>query len=285
MAAIKDLLQQISDPALKERLLVEIDRLKKNKKFGLVFEEHVPECTPLYGVPIRRNSTVARKIGKVSDIFTVKNIDGENAECVNKATQVTEYIPIAELVSVAQFGEPIFPSLEPIAKVKNAPDDSLWHTIIEADNYHALQLLEYLYEGQVDCIYIDPPYNTGARDWKYNNDYVDSNDAYRHSKWLSMMKKRLKIARRILNPSTGVLIVTIDEHEVHHLRTLLEELFTEAYIQMATIVINQKGVSQGRLARTEEYAIYVFMPQMHSMLPRCTKRNERKSKHVVRSEI
>lgn len=134
MAAIKDLLQQISDPALKERLLVEIDRLKKNKKFGLVFEEHVPECTPLYGVPIRRNSTVARKIGKVSDIFTVKNIDGENAECVNKATQVTEYIPIAELVSVAQFGEPIFPSLEPIAKVKNAPDDSLWHTIIEADN-------------------------------------------------------------------------------------------------------------------------------------------------------
>lgn len=260
MAAIKDLLQQISDPALKERLFVEIDRLKKNKKFGLVFEEHVPECTPLYGVPIRRNSTVARKIGKVSDIFTVKNIDGENAECVNKATQVTEYIPIAELVSVAQFGEPIFPSLEPIAKVKNAPDDSLWHTIIEADNYHALQLLEYLYEGQVDCIYIDPPYNTGARDWKYNNDYVDSNDAYRHSKWLSMMKKRLKIARRILNPSTGVLIVTIDEHEVHHLRTLLEELFTEAYIQMATIVINQKGVSQGRLARTEEYAIYVFMP-------------------------
>lgn len=260
MAAIKDLLQQISDPALKERLLVEIDRLKKNKKFGLVFEEHVPECTPLYGVPIRRNSTVARKIGKVSDIFTVKNIDGENAECVNKATQVTEYIPIAELVSVAQFGEPIFPSLEPIAKVKNAPDDSLWHTIIEADNYHALQLLEYLYEGQVDCIYIEPPYNTGARDWKYNNDYVDSNDAYRHSKWLSMMKKRLKIARRILNPSTGVLIVTIDEHEVHHLRTLLEELFTEAYIQMATIVINQKGVSQGRLARTEEYAIYVFMP-------------------------
>lgn len=260
MAAIKDLLQQISDPVLKERLLVEIDRLKKNKKFGLVFEEHVPECTPLYGVPIRRNSTVARKIGKVSDIFTVKNIDGENAECVNKATQVTENIPIAELVSVAQFGEPIFPSLEPIAKVKNAPEDSLWHTIIEADNYHALQLLEYLYEGQVDCIYIDPPYNTGARDWKYNNDYVDSNDAYRHSKWLSMMKKRLKIARRILNPSTGVLIVTIDEHEVHHLRTLLEELFTEAYIQMATIVINQKGVSQGRLARTEEYAIYVFMP-------------------------
>jgi adenine-specific DNA-methyltransferase len=91
--------------------------------------------------------------------------------------------------------------------VENAPNDSLWHTIIEADNYHALQLLEYLYEGQVDCIYIDPPYNTGARDWKYNNDYVDSNDAYRHSKWLSMMKKRLLIAKRVLNPNCSVRFV------------------------------------------------------------------------------
>jgi len=169
-------------------------------------------------------------------------------------------MPVCELVSVAQFGDPIFPSLEPIAKVENAPNDSLWHTIIEADNYHALQLLEYLYEGKVDCIYIDPPYNTGARDWKYNNDYVDSNDAYRHSKWLSMMKKRLKLAHRILNPQTGVLIVTIDEHEVHHLRTLLEEVFPEAHIQMVTDVINYKGVSQGHFARVEEYIIYVFMP-------------------------
>ena len=118
-------------------------------KFGLVFEEHVPECTPLYGVPIRRNSTVARKIGKVSDIFTVKNIDGENAECVNKATQVTENIPIAELVSVAQFGEPIFPSLEPIAKVKNAPID-------EHEVHHLRTLLEELfteaYSNGNDCI-------------------------------------------------------------------------------------------------------------------------------------
>lgn len=75
-----------------------------------------------------------------------------------------------------------------------------------------------------------------------------------------MMAERLKIAKNILNPDTGVLICTIDEHEVHHLRTLLEELFPTAFIQMATIVINQKGVAQGRLARVEEYAIYVFMP-------------------------
>lgn len=260
MAAINDLLRQITDPMLRERLTEEVNRISKNKKFGLVFEEHIPECTALYGVPVKSGSTVARKTGKMNELYIVKEIDGKTAVCENKITSEITTMPVCELVSVAQFGDPIFPSLEPIAKVENAPNDSLWHTIIEADNYHALQLLEYMYEGKVDCIYIDPPYNTGARDWKYNNDYVDSNDAYRHSKWLSMMKKRLKLAHRILNPQTGVLIVTIDEHEVHHLRTLLEEIFPETYIQMATIVINQKGVSQGRLARTEEYAIYVFMP-------------------------
>ena len=126
MAAIKDLLRQITDPTLRVRLSDEIDRLSKNKKFGLVFEEHVPECTPLYGVPVRRGSTVARKTGKMNEIYTVKKIDGEAAVCVEKSTKALETIPLVELVSVAQFGEPIFPSLEPIAKVQNAPDDSLW---------------------------------------------------------------------------------------------------------------------------------------------------------------
>ncbi|MDR3364557.1 MAG: site-specific DNA-methyltransferase [Clostridiales Family XIII bacterium] len=260
MAAINDLLRQIADPMLRERLSAEVDRLGKNKKFGLVFEEHVPECTPLYGIPVRRGSAVARKTEKMNGIYRVKKLDGKNAVCVGKASGETATIPLTELVPVAQFGEPVFPSLEPIAKVANAPGDSLWHTLIEADNYHALQLLEYLYEGQVDCIYIDPPYNTGARDWKYNNDYVDSSDAWRHSKWLSMMQKRLKLAKKILNPDTGVLIVTIDEHEVHHLRTLLDELFPESFIQMTTDVINPKGNPQGHFARVEEYNIFCFMP-------------------------
>lgn len=263
MSAINDLLRQITDPTLRERLTTEVARLSENKKFGLVFEEHIPECTPLYNVPIRRGSSVAIKTGRMSDIFTVKQTHGKKIICENKVTHETLTFLRSQLVQVAEFGEPIFPSLKPLDNVSNTLDDSLWHAIIEADNYHALQLLEYLYEGQVDCIYIDPPYNTGARDWKYNNDYVDSTDAWRHSKWLSMMQRRLRLAKSILNPSTGVLIVTIDEHEVHHLRTLLEEIFAEAYIQMATIVINQKGVSQGRLARVEEYAIYVFMPNAY----------------------
>jgi adenine-specific DNA-methyltransferase len=255
MAAIKDLLRQISDPALRERLSDEINRLSKNKKFGLVFEEHVPECTPLYGVPFRRGSSVARKAGKMNTIYTVKKMDGETAVCMDKATLVTETIPLVELVSVAQFGEPIFPSLEPIAKVANAPENSLWHTLIEADNYHALQLLEYLYEGQVDCIYIDPPYNTGARDWKYNNDYVDSNDAWRHSKWLSMMQKRLLIAKRLLK-ETGILIVTIDDNELSHLDCILLEMFPEYDRFIVTIEHSKRGRRGKNMAKSNEFALF-----------------------------
>ena len=145
----------------------------------------------------------------------------------------------------------------------NAPDSDLWHTLIEADNYHALQLLEYLYAGKVDCIYIDPPYNTGAKDWKYNNDYVDGVDAYRHSKWLSMMQKRLKIAKNLLNPKCSVLIVTIDEKEYLHLGCLLEEMFPEANMQMITSVISRNGTSrENEFSRVEEYIYILRFGQM-----------------------
>ena len=84
-------------------------------------------------------------------------------------------------------------------------DETLpWNFIIEGDNLQALYLLEKTHRGKVDCIYIDPPYNTGAKDWKYNNDYVDSNDIYRNSKWLSMMKNRLLLAKHLLDPDNSV---------------------------------------------------------------------------------
>lgn len=266
MAAINDLLRQITDKALRERLEQEFARLNKNKKFGLVFEEHIPECTPLFDVAIRRGNTVAKKTGRIDDIYSVMKIDDDTAVCLRKTTSEIAEFKINELVAVAQFGEPIFPSLIPIAKVENAPSDSLWHTLIEADNYHALQLLEYLYPKQVDCIYIDPPYNTGARDWKYNNDYVDAADNWRHSKWLAFMERRLRLAKRLLKPNTGVLIVTIDEHEVHHLGMLLEREFPETYRQMVTIVITPGGVTQGRFARVEEYALFCFNQDAYAAL-------------------
>lgn len=260
MAAIHDLLQQVSDPALRERLEAEIDRMTKQKKFGLVFEDHLPECTPLYDMPVTRGAKVALRGGNVSDIFTVLKIENGIASCVRKEEAELHEFPVGDLLCVAEFGEPIYPYLKPLDSVCNAPDSALWHTLIEADNYHALQLLEYLYAGKVDCIYIDPPYNTGARDWKYNNDYVDGTDSYRHSKWLSFMQKRLKIAKRLLNPKDSVLIVTIDEKEYLHLGCLLEEMFPAENIQMISSVINPKGNRRdNQFSRCEEYIFFVYI--------------------------
>ena len=260
MAAIDDLVKQIPDENLRGRIQEELKKISKQKKFGLVFEEHLPECTPLYDVQIKRGSRVAVKNGKIDNIYTVINIVDDNVHCLSADKKETSF-KLNEIVCVAEFGEPIYPYLKPLDTVCNAPDSSLWHTVIEAENYHALQLLEYLYAGKVDCIYIDPPYNTGARDWKYNNDYVDNNDAYRHSKWLSFMEKRLRLAKKLLNPKNSVLIVTIDEKEYLHLGCLLEEMFPEAYIQKVTIVNNPKGSTRGRFSRVEEYAFFCFMPE------------------------
>ena len=261
MAAINELINQIRDEALRSRIEQEMNRMQKRQKFGLVYENHEPECAILPDVVIRRGTKVARRTGKIDCIYTVQCIEDKFAVCVPEGADdtMTERIAVDELVPVAEFGEPIYPYLKPVDHVKNAPDSDLWHTLIEADNFHALQLLAYLYAGKVDCIYIDPPYNTGARDWKYNNDYVDSSDQYRHSKWLSMMEKRLQLAKKLLNPADSVLIVTIDEKEYLHLGCLLEQMFPEANIQMVTSVINPKGsVKSGLLTRCEEYLYFLF---------------------------
>ena len=134
-----------------------------------------------------------------------------------------------------------------------------WNFIIEGDNLQALYLLQKTHKGKVDCIYIDPPYNTGARDWKYNNDYVDGTDVYRHSKWLSMMKNRLMLAKELLKPTDSVLICTIDEKEYLRLGCLLEELFPEARIQMISTMINPANVARvGGFGRSGEYIYFVM---------------------------
>lgn len=262
MAAINDLIAQVTDPALRDKLEAEVKKISKQKKFGLVFEEHLPECTPLYDMPIKKNCNVMLRNNKEDkSVYFVLKVEDGIAYCVSKNDNtVKAEFSLDDIVRVAEFGEPIYPYLKPIDTCCNAPDSDLWHTLIEADNYHALQLLEYLYAGKVDCIYIDPPYNTGARDWKYNNDYVDSNDSYRHSKWLSMMEKRLKLAKKLLNPNDSVLIVTIDEKEYLHLGCLLEEMFPEARIHMISSVINVKGSHHvDDFARSGEYIFYIML--------------------------
>lgn len=279
MATLNDLVGQIENAALRERIEEEIKRVVKQKKFGLVFEEHLPECTPLWEIPVKRGSLVAKKDGKMDDVWRVAKIKDGKAICVRDVTtgetNAAEF-ELSDLVTVARFGEPIYPFLKPLGSVTNAPDNDLWHTLIEADNYHALQFLEYIYGGKVDCIYIDPPYNTGAKDWKYNNNYVDDNDAYRHSKWLSMMQKRLAIAKKLLNPHDSVLIVTIDEKEYLHLGCLLEEMFPEARIQMVIDIINPGGTNRdNEFSRVEEF---IFVVQFGSSSIARTRNNMLNSK-------
>lgn len=259
MAAINELIDQIENVELRNRILTEVNKLSKQRKFGLVYEEHIPEATMLYDVPIRKGTKVALRSGKIKDCYRVLSIKGNDVLCEKMDdSHARETFPKNDLVAVAHFGEPIYPYLQYKDSICNAPDSDLWHTLIEADNYHALQLLVYLYGGKVDCIYIDPPYNTGARDWKYNNDYVDSSDSYRHSKWLSMMEKRLRLAKKLLNPNESVLIVTIDEKEYLHLGCLLEQLFPEARTQMVSCCINPAGVARANeFARSDEYIFFV----------------------------
>lgn len=270
MSAIHDLIAQISDPRLRERLTAEWVSASQKRKFGLVFEDHLPELLPLPKAKPRKGDLVCRRNAGLKEVWQVQAVRDGVVYCAKPQDNAhpgdggpsrdgQSTFALDEVLVVREFGQPIFPALTPVDEAANGPAGSIWHTLIEADNYHALQLLDYLYAGQVDCIYIDPPYNTGARDWKYNNDYVDGNDSWRHSKWLAFMEKRLKLAKRLLKPDTGVLVVTIDEHEVHHLGMLLEREFPEAYRQMVTIVVNPKGVTQGRFSRVEEYALFCFM--------------------------
>ena len=138
--------------------------------------------------------------------------------------------------------------------IKSETDND--NLLIEGDNYQALCVLNYTHKKNIDVIYIDPPYNTGAKNWKYNNDYVDKEDSYRHSKWLSLMRHRLKLAKSLLN-DTGVLICAIDENEQAHLGVLIEEIFASYDQHTITVIHNPKGVQGTNFSYTHEYAIFV----------------------------
>lgn len=137
--------------------------------------------------------------------------------------------------------------------------DKPTNLLIEGDNYHALSVLNYTHHGKIDVIYIDPPYNTGAKDWKYNNHYVDSQDGYRHSKWLSMMANRLRLAKSLLTQD-GVLICAIDEHERARIELVLEYLFSGHALTSVSVVHNPQGVQGKHFSYTHEYLIFV-VPQ------------------------
>jgi len=153
-----------------------------------------------------------------------------------------EYLPVLE---------------EVLDKAIEKDNNKSTNLLIEGDNYHALSVLNYTHAGKVDVIYIDPPYNTGAKDWKYNNDYVDINDTYRHSKWLSMMYNRLAMSKKLLT-NDGILVCAIDHNEQERLGLILEELFPNREITCVTIVHNPGGIQGYNFSYTHEYAYFVY---------------------------
>ena len=126
-----------------------------------------------------------------------------------------------------------------------APEGSPNHVLIEGDNLNALAALSYSYAGKIDVIYIDPPYNTGNKDFVYNDSFVDKEDGYRHSKWLSFMNRRLRIAKKLLSEK-GVIFISIDDNEQAQLKMLCDELFG-ARNCLATVVQKSRDSISGDL--------------------------------------
>ena len=155
--------------------------------------------------------------------------------------------------------EDFLPVLSEVKKKKIQNDKSdLQHIIIEGDNYHALSTLCYTHKKKIDVIYIDPPYNTGNKDFVYNDNYIDKEDRFRHSKWLSFISKRLKLAKYLLKDS-GIIIVSIDDNEVAQLKLLMDDpsLFGENnFIALLPTIMNLKGNNdQFGFAGTHEYTL------------------------------
>jgi adenine-specific DNA-methyltransferase len=255
MAKLDDLIAQVGDAKLRTQLEEATTELRRRKKFGLVFEQHIPETTVLPDATVRKGSVVMIRTEPANRTRFVVDSIGKKEATISAGDEAWT-IAVDDILVVKPFGEPVYPVLRPVGEPVVRSSDKPFQAVINGENFHALQLLLFGYEAQVDCIYIDPPYNTGARDWKYNNNFVDRQDSWRHSKWLSFMDKRLRLAQRLLKPD-GVLIVTIDEHEVNHLGVLLEQRFPRHLRYMVTSVINPKGTYKANFGRVDEQLFFV----------------------------
>lgn len=186
----------------KEKLIEEVERLRRRKKYGLVWED------------------------KLEDVVE----------------QCKQELPVLKEVK---------------SKAITEKGNASTNIIIEGDNYHALSVLNYTHKNKVDVIYIDPPYNTGNASWRYNNKIVDADDNFKHSKFVSFLQHRLRLAKNLLSKK-GVLVLTIDDYEIHTCRMLLDEIFGEKN-RLGTVVVvhNPRGRNDDRhFATMHEYALF-----------------------------
>lgn len=149
-----------------------------------------------------------------------------------------------------------------IADDPDAPN----HILIEGDNLEALTTLSYTHENQIDVIYIDPPYNTGNKDFVYNDRFVDADDEYRHSKWLSFMAKRLRIAKRLLSDK-GVIFISIDDNEQAALKLLCDEVFEEKNNVSTFIIIRSEGGGLAKQAIVGHDYLLVYARDISTFIP------------------
>ena len=215
------------DPALAGTLSREVDALRDGRKFGLVFEKHFPESVRLPGHPIERGVKVSLQAparGEESLAWRVIKVTGSGPDRAAHLIGREGSVPTTDLVVVRDFGEPVYPGLTSVDRIERAKPSDPTHLVINGENHHALQALRMTHRKAVDLIYIDPPYNTGNEGWIYNDRYVADQDAYKHSKWLSFMERRLKTARQLLK-DTGVIVVAIGDDEHHRLRMLMDQIF------------------------------------------------------------
>jgi adenine-specific DNA-methyltransferase len=272
MSRLTELIAQAkaNDPDLGNDLESEFKVLSSRRSFGLNFERHTPESVELPGRPVRKGDKVHvlptrgstakgdQRLWKVEGFAKVAGVRHATLQLLDETESETSSVPIGDLAVVAEFKDYIYPGLVSTGKVERGGDKP-YHTVINGENFHVLEALTFTHRGKVDVIYIDPPYNSGAKDWKYNNDYVEGEDLYRHSKWLAMMERRLLIAKELLRPEESVLIVTIDEKEYLRLGLLLEQVFPEARIQMVSTIIKPEGTNRfGEFSRTNEYVYFLM---------------------------
>ena len=276
MSRLTDLIAQAKskDADLGRELEREFKVLANRRAFGLNFERHRPESVELPGRPVRKGDKVrilpSRGETKKGDqrLWKVRSLFGRGAERMAQVAPIgatepeVQEVAVANLIVVAEFRDFIYPGLVSTGKVERGGDKP-YHTVINGENFHALEALTFTHRGMIDVIYIDPPYNNGAKDWKYNNDYVESDDLYRHSKWLAFMERRLKVATELLNPDASVLIVTIDEKEHLRLGLLLEQIFPGEQIRMISSEISRKGSARSNdFARVDEYLFVVMIGKL-----------------------
>ena len=271
-SALDALIGRIADQQLRADIRAAVSDLRKITDFGLVFEAHIPETVRLPHHSVRRGIKVTLRDATDQSMFEVVSVkkptatirrlrhpDGSALSRQEAAEVDNQTFPLSSLVALAEFGDPIYPGMRHLGSVQRGGGKAA-HVVIEGENYHVLEALQFSHEGKVDCIYIDPPFNSGERDWKYNNIYVDADDDHRHSKWLAFMDRRLRLAKTLLNPDDSVLICAIDEKEFLRLGLLLKQLFPQCTVQMVSSVVKPEGTGRfNEFSRTNEFIFFVMI--------------------------